>query len=63
MIREKKEKRLRRNVDVATERTIRQREKRERRERKPGEWEKVRLEFVESAERIDKNKLHEVFNE
>ncbi len=50
-------------MDIATERAIRQTEKRERRSRLPGEWETMRNEFVDSAARIDKNKLHEVFNE
>lgn len=62
MIREKKEQRLRRNIDVSTERAIRQIERSEKRERLPGEWEKMRLEFVESAERIDREKLNEVWN-
>ena len=57
----KKEVYLRQKVDIATERAIRQTEKREKRERKPGEWEVMRKEFVPSAERIHKTKLHEVF--
>ena len=53
-----KEAHLRKKVDIATERAIIQTEKRERR---AGEWEAMRREFVPSAERIHKNKLHEVF--
>ena len=54
---------LRQKMDIVAERTMRQTERREHRARKPCEWEKIRKEFEPSAERIHKNKLHEVFNE
>jgi len=63
MSRDAKEKRLRQNIEVAVEREMRQIEKLEHRTRKPGEVEQKRKKWEESANRIHKNKLHEVWNE
>lgn len=63
MDRTNKSKVLRRNVEIAAEREMRQIEKREHRERKPGEVEALRKRNWEpSATRIHRTKLHEVWN-
>jgi hypothetical protein len=60
--RDRKEERLRDNIDTAVERWKRSIEKNERRSIKPEEKQQMKKEFIESARRIDKTKLHEVWN-
>ena len=60
--RDRKEERLRRNVEVSTERWKRSVEQNERRTVGAEEKRKMRKEFEESAMRIDKTKLHKVWN-
>lgn len=61
MERDKKETRLRNNVEMAVEREQRQIEQIENRERLPGEKEKRREKWLESANRVDKSKLSEIW--
>ena len=63
MHRQNKERKLKERIDIATKRWAVQDMKRERRDLKPGEFEQKRKTFIESAKRVDKHKLSEVFNE
>lgn len=62
MSRDSKENTLRRNVETAVEREMRQIEQAQKRERLPGEKEKLRGKWEDSANRIDRTKLNEVWN-
>ena len=62
MHRENKEKILRRNIEVSTERWKRAEEKRLKRDLSPKEKQNMRKEFEDSARRIDRTKLHELWN-
>ena len=57
-----KQKKLRHNVEVSTKRWIDSEYKRLKREPTESEKSKMRKTFEESANRIDKTKLHEVWN-
>ncbi|KPK95795.1 hypothetical protein AMJ80_03535 [bacterium SM23_31] len=57
-----KERNLRRNIEISTEREYRDELKKLRQTDNPKLKEKIRKEFEKSAERIDKTKLHEVWN-
>jgi len=59
--RKAKEKKLKRNIDVSTERELRQIEQRERRHRKPGEFDSLRRKWETGAKRVEK-KLPELWN-
>lgn len=61
--RDRKEERLRHNVEVSTERWVRSEQQRLRTTLAPEQKRKMRKEFEESARRIDKDKLAEVWND
>lgn len=61
--RDSKIKRLRENVASATERAIRADQQTFKRELTQKEKEKYRKDFERSAQRIDRDKLHEVWND
>jgi len=61
--RARKEERLKDNVDKAVERWKRNIEMTQHRRVSPDEKQKMRAEFVKSTNRIDKTKLHEVWND
>lgn len=60
--RKEKESKLRQNVEVSTERELRQIEQREKRTRKPGEFEKLRKKWEKGARRVDETMLSKVWN-
>lgn len=53
--RDKRETKLRQNVEVAVERELRQAEQAQQRERLPGEKERLKEKWIESARRIDRS--------
>jgi hypothetical protein len=63
MIREEKESKIKEHLETALEREMRQIERKEKRTRRAGEKEKERQKWIDAAERVDKSKLDEMWND
>jgi len=61
IMRSRKEQKLKNNVENAVEREMRDIERKERRERRAGEKDELRIKWEESARRVDRTKLHEIW--
>ena len=58
-----KERKLRKNVEIASERAYRSALKNRKEGENVGLRDMIKKEFIESARRVDKTKLHQVWND